>query len=1315
MATHEPGRTKGFSCKHCDTVWPSMPRLLEHMETHYQKEEERKFKCDQCGRGYRHPGSLTNHKKTHDVGSFQCQVCSRKLSNLLALKNHLRLHTRGKNFCCSQCRKVFRLASQLAAHQKVHSTQESSGKSGTNEFQLKTVGNPKEGAAIDGNEEGAHHNEQAISLPTALSDSVLDIVPGNSLNGRRIPDINPNSSAENDRPISEDNRDRPFKCDQCKRTYRHHGSLINHKKSHQLGVFDCPVCFKQFSNLAALKSHQRIHMKSKSRSDSIALGISESPDLSESIPQNGDMAVHFCHLCEVGFPNDSDFQDHILLHNTASLSLGLPAGFSEDMSYDYSIIQSPDANLYPPSLNDSPHLPPLLDRQENFNQMLQSAANGHTYTCAYCGQGHTDLDSFKLHYLTHDPPLPYNTQVKTTMLDSEKTGSDSQLVCPTSTNKVKAQELSVVDNSERRFKCQICSKSYRHAGSLINHKHSHQTGIYQCSICRKHYPHLAALRSHLRIHKARPATVSLSSDGDWLSPEPLTLEGQHSDLHTHDIEGDEANMLSLTHDSVEAAHMNLDSSKSSGLEGLELHEPFDTALLQDRPKHLPLLQSEPPVERHMCADCGETYADIAGIKSHMCSHWRKQHEAMSNGFLENLEVQDPGEKSVLKNVENKTHIYNQAHKCFRESDIQESNYGEKLNGEDEDGEEDDEEVYQCSVCRNHYTSMRALRSHLRGHTHSHSTSTSTGPSSLSSLEKEVVEPGESQEEQSSLIICSTCGESFSREQDLQTHQLMHNQGTEGKDVQSKGGNNHCTSIKKDERMICGVCGVACRDYLQLETHLCTGQERGGKKNKEKEAAAVIVSRVSGDHQKRSDSGDRPHKCDQCGRAYRHAGSLLNHKKSHKTGVFRCFVCQKRFYNLLALKNHQRTHFDVKRHKCDECGKAFKIQKQLMNHLRIHQEHWVKTQELNKQFKPPVQINGTESEGGTGIHSTNDNMDDKSTSRSKNSKSKNHRATVLCDRCGETHSCKKMCSERDNEVEMKSGVKLEEGETIDLRPYACDQCGRTYRHAGSLVNHKNSHKTGEYYCAVCNNTYSNQLAMKNHLRIHFAVKKHTCQDCGKAFRGQKQLSSHVRSHSRKKAPSVGAKGVGDRSAKEGNYSKCKECPKVFTSTDQLSAHACGIQPSSTSATTQSQINGMSNDKKAGARAHQEKEDRPFGCNICGRTYRHAGSLLNHKNTHKMGHFKCSFCAKPFSNPMALRNHARIHTQKKKHVCASCGKAFRLASVLHNHQKIHIQGKMHFSCSECSKSFRDKSGLKRHHCQKNQESNVTRAEGGERCFT
>ncbi|XP_061565217.1 zinc finger protein 646 [Cololabis saira] len=1198
-----------------------MPNLLEHMDANHQEEEEeeeeRKFKCDECGRGYRHAGSLTNHRKTHEVGSFHCNICGKENSNASALKSHLRSHTSLKKYSCAECGKAFRLATQLSTHKRVHLAKKTKEKS----YRKLDMEN-----SSPENDQPHQLNEESTNLGTS---------PENGPSEDKTEDIYNSQSETCDEAL-----DRPFKCDLCDKSYIHHRSLSNHKKTHQVGLFECTVCFKLFNNMAALYSHQRTH-KGRSGTDLTLTGGSyTSTTLDQFSPQSQDAPVNFCHLCQVLFPTDEEFQEHIQMHNSSSLSLDPQNSLSENQSLTYdSSVASPESVFYTSPINRIP-LVSSIDNLGSVDQPLEKIRhNGHVFSdCS------SDLK-----------PSSNCTQGEIPVLN---TNIFSQTLMSTQ-NTDKMEENSTVDSEERPFKCEICGKSYRHSGSLINHKRSHQVGTYECSVCRKNYPHLAALKSHLRLHKAQPSSYNLRTGGDWLSSEPLTLDCQQT--------------CSLSQNNQEnGAHPVVDIDQENGADHSNTafyQEQFNQDFSQDMTVHLP--HNGHLMQRHMCADCGETFADIAGIKSHSCPLLQhQQHDSNGDEYNTSLNVQPSNGHCIIGNPGNNAEFcgLNGGHnQSYFEQNFRENVCSTQPNATIEDEEDDDGDLYQCSICGNSYTSKRALRSHLRGHTQSNSTPASSRPSSMSSHEEEKDELGEM------MMICSTCGESFANRQDLVAHQILHNKDTE--DCKKHlPVNNHVPESKEEEQIICGSCGIFCTSYDHLDNHVCTaeGKDESVHCKEEIKVNTVVQHDETSPMRETVDAEDRQYKCDQCGRSYRHAGSLLNHKKSHKTGVFRCLICQKRFYNLLALKNHQRSHFDIKRHTCQECGKAFKIQKQLLIHLRRHKENQAKIQELNNQIQALMQMNGSRSDGRTPSLTTNASQAFTSVRR---------RTQTVEGKAGH--------------VKLDSSIKLED--SCDQRPFACDQCGRTYRHAGSLVNHRNSHKTGEYYCSICNNTYSNQLAMKNHLRTHFAYKKHSCQNCGKGFRGKKQLLAHVCADHRKDG-SGGRKGLRSRAF------KCKVCKQTFFSADQLAAHPC---------------DGPSDNKESQLNTAPAKEERPFTCNICNRSYRHAGSLLNHKNTHKTGHFSCTFCSKPFTNPMALRNHTRIHTQKKKYVCLTCGKAFRLASILHNHQRIHNRVLSHFSCTSCGKRFQGRAGLKRHRCHRGQEnstlSGVQHSEKGDKCFT
>lgn len=841
MAVRDPDRTTCFPCKQCGLAFPNIPSLLDHME--HQHEEERKFKCAECGRGYRHAGSLANHKKTHEVGSFQCNICGKENSNALALKSHLRSHTSQKKYSCAQCGKSFRLATQLATHKKVHVTKQ---------VRQRTDRKEDRDDPADETENDRPHpfSDQSGSLEMSVELS----------------------------ETSDDAANRPFKCDLCEKSYIHHRSLTNHKKTHQVGMFECTVCFKLFNNMAALYSHQRTH-KGKSGTDSNAsMGSQTVATLDTFSTQSPDAQVHFCHLCQIGFADDVDFQEHVQMHNSSPLSFGLQHALSESHGVSCgNSITSPTSDFYASPINNDPSMS-LVGNYAGFDQLEQHLlSNGHDYPdCSSNGASPCIIPQ-------GEPPI----------LDA---GTPSlSLPCTANAGCVREPEdASGVDSDERPFKCQICGKSYRHSGSLINHKRSHQVGIYQCSICRKNYPHLAALKSHLRLHKSQPPSYKMNAEGDWLSSEPLTLDHQNGFFSSP---GDDDADAAYSAFGIDGEHETEHTNGNACAEQLN----------QDMTMNLP--HGEPPVQRHMCADCGETFEDIAGIKSHSCPLLQQQRDTGGSGFDRTVNYPDGNGHCANRSPGRSAGLHGLGEtqdQGYFEQSFQDGSSSDQLNGEGDrtDEEEDDGDLYQCSICGDGYTSMKALRSHLRGHTQARSTPPSSGPSSMSSHEELKEEPGE-------MLICSTCGESFASRQDLLTHLLLHQDGrglqlNDGKPPGFKG---------ESESSICGSCGVSCTSYRHLENHSCTTERENALAPAEEKTTADEHGRPDAPQHNTAtttESERRQYKCEQCERSYRHAGSLLNHKKSHKTGVFRCLVCQKRFYNLLALKNHQRSHFDIKR-------------------------------------------------------------------------------------------------------------------------------------------------------------------------------------------------------------------------------------------------------------------------------------------------------------------------------------------------------------------------------------------------------------------
>ncbi|XP_038618510.1 zinc finger protein 514-like [Tachyglossus aculeatus] len=168
-----------------------------------------------------------------------------------------------------------------------------------------------------------------------------------------------------------------------------------------------------------------------------------------------------------------------------------------------------------------------------------------------------------------------------------------------------------------------------------------------------------------------------------------------------------------------------------------------------------------------------------------------------------------------------------------------------------------------------------------------------------------------------------------------------------------------------------------------------------------------------------------------------------------------------------------------------------------------------------------------------------------------------------------------------------------------RPHLCHECGKGFKWASKLVEHRRRH-TGEkpYSCPACGKAFGNSSNLIRHRRIHTGEKPYACPACGKAFRNSSNLMEHRRVHTGEKAFA------------------CPDCGKTFRWRSHFVHHQ---------------------------RSH--RGEKPYSCPDCGKTFKWTSKLAEHQRVHTGEKpYVCPGCGRAFNHSSNLIRHQRLHAKE-----------------------------------------------------------------------
>uniref|UniRef100_A0A8C2V4M5 Zinc finger protein with KRAB and SCAN domains 5 n=1 Tax=Chinchilla lanigera TaxID=34839 RepID=A0A8C2V4M5_CHILA len=388
--------------------------------------------------------------------------------------------------------------------------------------------------------------------------------------------------------------------------------------------------------------------------------------------------------------------------------------------------------------------------------------------------------------------------------------------------------------------------------------------------------------------------------------------------------------------------------------------------------------------------------------------------------------------------------------------------------------------------------------------------------------------------------CNECGKSFGRHSHLIEHLKRHFREKSQRCSDKRGRTtklNVKNKISEFSEADVEVSGKIRRNASEVQgfgedyEHQGKAERKQGIPMKEilgqSSSKGMSCSEVTYIHKKPS-TGERPHKCNECGKSFIQSAHLIQHQRIH-TGEkpFRCDECGKSYNQRVHLTQHQRVHTGEKPYTCHLCGKAFRVRSHLVQHQSVHSgERPFKCNECGKGFGRRSHL-----AGHLRLHS----------------REKAHQ----CHECGEIFFQYVSLIEHQvlhvGQKNEKNGICEEtyswnltviEDKKIELQeqPYTCDICAKAFNYSSDLIQHYRTHTAEKTHkCDICRGNIGQCSHIKQHQKICPSTKPHQCNECGRGFTLKSHLNQHQRIHTGEKP------------------FQCKECGMSFSWSCSLFKH------------------------------------------------------------------------------------------------------------------------------------------------------------------